>query len=109
MPLKSGRPGRSEMSHGKGLVKNPLSDYQSFRNDVLPFGEGQDKTDLNRDYMEQKRTDATVPDDVFEDMLELEGNPDAFGPGPKLVQEDANRPSGSAPQPKLRTGVIRQG
>lgn len=107
MTLKpNATPGRSEMSHGKGLVKEPRSDFQSSRNLIFP--EGQDKTDLTTQYRASLRTDATIPDDVIiPDMLYVEGNPDAFGPGLPLVREDPVLPRGRHPQPKLRYGVDR--
>jgi hypothetical protein len=105
-PLASGRPGRSEMSHGDGAYPHPDSDYQSQRS--LVFGVGEDQHDMNRDYRAQKRLDATNPEEPIEDMLYVAGNPDAFGPGPKLVKEAKRVPSGSYKQPKYTYGVNRQ-
>jgi len=99
-------PGRSEMSHGRGRYPDPRSDFQSNRNLVFP--QGDDENDLVMAYQASLRTDATVPDDVImPDMLYVKGNPDAFGPGPELVQEKPNLPRGGYPQPFLRYGVIR--
>jgi hypothetical protein len=108
MTLKANQtPGRSEMSHGRGLVKEPRSDFQSQRNLVFP--QGDDKTDLNTEYRASLRVDATVPDDnILPDMLYVEGNPDLFGPALPLVREEPVRPVGAHPQPKLRYGVDRQ-
>lgn len=101
------RPGRSQMSYGAGLAKNPNSDFQSNRD--LPFPQGDDEEDLTTEYRASLRVDSTVPDDVIiPDMLYVEGNPDAFGPGPALVQETPVRPRGAHPQPRYRTGVTRQ-
>lgn len=105
-PLSSGRPGRSEFSHGDGAYPHPESDYQSQRS--LVFEQVEDKHDMNRDYRAQKRLDATNPEEVLEDMLYVLGNPDAFGPGPKLVKESKRVPSGNYIQPKYRYGVNRQ-
>lgn len=105
-PLSSGRPGRSEMSHGDGAYPHPDSDYQSQRN--LVFGQIEDKHDANRDYRAQKRLDATNPQEFVDDMLYVLGNPDSFGPGPKLVKENKNSPSGSYKQPRYTYGVNRQ-
>lgn len=105
-PLSSGRPGRSEFSHGDGAYPHPESDYQSQR--ALVFGQIEDKHDAVRDYRAQKRLDATNPLESVEDMLYVAGNPDAFGPGPALVKEKKRTPSGNYPQPKYRYGVNRQ-
>ena len=105
-PLSSGRPGRSEFSHGDGAYPHPDSDYQSQRS--LVFGQEADKHDANRDYRMQKRLDATNPEEVLEDMLYVLGNPDAFGPGPKLVKEKKRVPGGNFKQPKYTYGVNRQ-
>lgn len=105
-PLSSGRPGKSEFSHGDGAFANPRSDLQTARR--LVFGVGEDSHDAQRDYRAQKRLDATNPDESVEDMLETFGNPDSFGPGPKLVKEKAVLPSGNHKQPKYTYGVNRQ-
>jgi hypothetical protein len=100
-------PGRSEMSYGAGLAVNPESDFQSQRDLVFP--QGKDKRDLVTEYRAQLRTDATLADEnILPDMLYVEGNPDAFGPGLPLVREAPVRPKGAHPQPKLRYGVDRQ-
>lgn len=105
-PLSSGRPGRSEMSHGDGAYAHPESDYQSQRS--LVFEQVEDKHDLNRTYRAQKRLDATNSEESVEDMLYVAGNPDAFGPGPKLVKEKKRVPTGTYTQPTYRYGVNRQ-
>lgn len=105
-PLSSGRPGRSEFSHGDGQYPHPDSDYQSQRS--LVFGSAEDKHDMNRDYRAQKRLDATNSQELVEDMLYVLGNPDAFGPGPKLVKEKKRLPGGNYKQPTYRYGVNRQ-
>lgn len=100
-------PGRSEMSYGRGLAKEPRSDFQSNRDLVFP--QGDDETDLNTEYRASLRIDATVPDEnIIPDMLYAEGNPDAFGPALPLVREAPVLPRGAHPQPKLRYGVDRQ-
>lgn len=105
-PLAGGTPGRSEMGHGKGAYPHPESDCQSQRS--LVFGQAEDKHDANRDYRAQKRLDATNPEEPVEDMLYVLGNPDSFGPGPKLVQEQKRVPTATYKQPTYRYGVNRQ-
>ena len=105
-PLTPGRPGRSEFSHGDGAYAHPESDYQSQRS--LVFGSQPDKHDMNMQYRQQKRLDATNPEELIDDMLYVAGNPDAFGPGPKLVKEKKRVPSGVYPQPTYTYGVNRQ-
>lgn len=105
-PLSSGRPGRSEMSHGDGAYPHPDSDYQAPRS--LVFGQSEDKRDANRIYRQHKRLDATNPQESVDDMLYVAGNPDSFGPGPKLVKEAKRVPSGLYSQPKYTYGVNRQ-
>lgn len=72
------------------------------------FGQEADKRDAVRDERARKRLDATNPLESVDDMLYVLGNPDAFGPGPKLVKEKKRVPSGSYPQPQYRYGVNRQ-
>lgn len=105
-PLSSGRPGRSEMSHGDGAYPHPDSDYQSQRS--LVFGQATDKHDAVRDQRADKRLDATNPQESPDDMLYVLGNPDAFGPGPKLVKEKKRLPSSTYKQPTYTYGVNRQ-
>ena len=109
MPLLSGAtPGRSQFSSGKGRFTEPRSDFQSQRS--LPWPVGEDKHDVELEYRAQQRTDPTNNmEAILPDMLYVEGNPDQFGPGPALVQEAPNRPSGPLPQPRYRYGVNRQG
>lgn len=106
MPLSSGRPGRSEFSHGKGKYANPNSDFTRAE---LPWGPGEDKRDVHLQRQAELRYDATNEFETIEDMYVAKGNPDAFGPGPELVQERPLRPSGSYKQPIVRTGVDREG
>ena len=94
------------MSHGEGMYAHPESDYQSQRN--LVFGQVEDKRDQNRLYRQQKRLDATNSEEILDDMLYVAGNPDAFGPGPKLVQESKKVPTGVYVQPTYTYGVNRQ-
>lgn len=108
MPLSAGTPGRSEFSHGRGYVADPLSNFQSNRQ-ILPWAEGEDKKDQKRDEIARLRLDATnSQENVFPDQYYVQGNPDAFGPGPALVQEAPNIPAGVLPQPIYRTGVYRE-
>lgn len=102
-----GTPGRSEMSHGKGMMAHPQSDFQSNR--VLPFQEGEDRHDLVNRYRAELRLDPTNSAEVLEpDMYTVEGNPDMFGPEPAMIQEDVHRPAGAIPLPIYRTGVYRE-
>jgi hypothetical protein len=94
------------MSHGDGAYPHPQSDYQSQRSLVFPQAE--DKRDLNRNYRMQKRLDATNPEEILDDMLDVPGNPDSFGPGPKLVKEIKRVPTGLYKLPKYKYGVNRQ-
>lgn len=94
------------MSHGDGAYPDPRSDLQTARG--LVFGVGEDSRDNERVYRAQKRLDATNPDEAVEDMLEVYGNPDGFGPGPKLVTEKPVLPKGNYTQPKYTYGVNRQ-
>jgi hypothetical protein len=105
-PLSSGRPGRSEMSHGDGAYAHPDSDYQSFRN--LQWGVAEDARDMNRMYRQQKRLDATNPEENIDDMLYVAGNPDSFGPGPKLVKEKKRTAPSTFVPIKYSYGVNRQ-
>jgi len=111
-PLRNTKVGRSEFDHGSGMVPHPDSDYQTFRK--LPFATLEDK---NMEWMRMtadRRTDYTdaasggALQEGENDLFFVEGNPDAFGPAPKLVQEPAQRPSGNPPQHPIRTGVIRE-
>ena len=113
MPLKSGRPGRSEFSSGKGRFPNPESDYQSQRK--LPWDvadrDGGAKVGGKTGVMSlqaQRRMDATVNNDTEEEMLYALGNPDTAQPDEPMVQEDVVKPSGLYRQPVYRTGVFRQ-
>lgn len=106
MPLSSGRPGRSEFSHGKGKFANPNSDATRAE---LKWAPGEDKRDVHLRRQAELRFDATNEFETIEDMYVAKGNPDAFGPGPELVQEQAVRPSGAYRQPNLRIGVDREG
>jgi hypothetical protein len=106
-PLKSGTPGRSEMSHGKGLMTHPDSDYQSQRQ--LHFSIGEDENDVQNKLRAEKRTDPTNGFEIIEpDMYFAKGNPDMFGPQPAMVRESAQVPPAVFPQPVLRYGVDRE-
>jgi hypothetical protein len=107
--LQPGTQKGSEYSFGSGRFKDPRSDFQSQRSD-LPFPQGEDENDLLMEYRAQQRLDATNPqENVLPNMLYVEGNPDAFGPGPALVTEPPNLPKGTHAQPFYRYGVNRQG
>lgn len=106
VPLVPGRPGRTQMSHGKSRYPHPDSDFQSQRN--LPWEVGQDETELVRDYHASLRSDPTNSQEDLSQMLYVKGNPDMYGPDEEIIQEPAVRPAGKYPQPKYRTGVTRQ-
>lgn len=104
-PLSSGRPGRSEYSHGKGKFANPESDYTRGE---LPWEPGQDKRDVQLRLQAEKRLDATNSVETVEEMYTAKGNPDAFGPDAPLVQEPVMRRPSVYKQPELRYGVYRE-
>lgn len=111
-PLRNTKVGRSEFSHGEGMLPHPDSDYQTFRN--LPWETTGDKhfEEVGR-LIADRRTDYTdaTSGGAFNgenDLFYVQGNPDAFGPAPALVKEAAQRPSGNPPQHEIRTGVIRE-
>ena len=107
MALVNGRPGASEMSHGKGAMTEPKSDYQSMRN--LPWTPWEDRRDMQNDYRAHLRSDPTnAAENIIPDLYYAPGNPDIFGPAPALVQEDAVRGAGAIPIPVYRTGVYRE-
>lgn len=111
-PLRNTKVGRSEFSHGEGMLPHPESDYQSFRNLVFPVTGDKHFEEVGR-LVADRRTDYTdaTSGGAFNgenDLFFVEGNPDAFGPAPKLVKESVQRPSGNLPQPVFRTGVIRE-
>ena len=111
-PLRNTKVGRSEFSGGEGQFPHPESDYQSFRNLVFPVLEDKMFGEVGR-LIADRRTDYTDAGSggAFEgenDLFFVEGNPDAFGPAPKLVKEGPQRPSGNLPQPVFRSGVIRE-
>lgn len=101
------------MSHGKGQMPHPDSDYQSPRlgiPGILTETPIQDKRDVPMRLMAEKRSDPTSDAEaIYPDLLYAKGNPDLFGPGPAQVQEGAQRPPAQFRQPKLRYGVDRQG
>src|SRR5574337_1688364 len=105
MPLKSGRPGRSEFSHGKGRFVDPRSDYQSQRNLIFPQGE--DKRDVQLHRQSELSLDATNPLENVSDMPYNNGNADVY-PRPPLIQEKPQYPPAVYPQPIYRYGVDRQ-
>jgi hypothetical protein len=111
-PLRNTKVGRSEFDHGEGMFPHPDSDYQTFRN--LPWETLEDKSMEVGRLIADRRTDYTDINsggaftEGENDLFFVEGNPDAFGPGPKLVKDTVRRPSGNLPQPVYRTGVIRE-
>ena len=111
-PLRNTKVGRSEFSHGAGLAPHPDSDYQTWRN--LPWETLEDKAMEYLRMTADRRTDYTdmasggALNEGENDLFFEKGNPDAFGPAPKLVQEPVARPSGNLPQPVFRSGVIRE-
>ena len=101
LPLRPGRPKRSEMGHGEGQIPDPRTDYQSPRaglagvlsaahaND-LDYGYSEDSRDAYNKHRALLRSDPTnAEESVWPDMLYTRGNPDIMGPGPALVQEPA--------------------
>jgi hypothetical protein len=107
IPLSSGRPGRSQMSHGKGMMAHPDSDAQSVRN--LPWQTESDKHDATNRIRAELRSDPTNSAEVIiPDLYYAKGNPDIFGPAPAMVQEAAYTPPPTYKQPVLRYGVDRQ-
>ena len=108
LPLQPGQPGKSEYSFGKGMFPHPESDYQSQRSEIVA-GVDEDAVANYRRFVADRRTDPTDGSSGgYDDMLFEYGNPDQFGPGPKLVQEGVQLPSGQVPQPQFRTGVTRE-
>lgn len=108
MPLQPGRPGKSEFNFGEGHFPHPESDYQSQRSEIVAPVE-EDIISNYRRFVADRRTDPTdATSGGYDDMLFELGNPDQFGPGPKLVREGVQRPSGEVPQPQFRTGVTRE-
>ncbi|AZS12537.1 hypothetical protein HWB99_gp001 [Mycobacterium phage DrLupo] len=106
-PLRPGRPGRSQFSHGKGMMAHPDSNYHRAE---LPFPEASDKHDATNRRRAEFRSDPTnAAESIIPDMYEAEGNPDLFGPQPKMVQEAAQIPPARFPQPNSRDRVQRQG
>lgn len=118
-PLSSGDPGRTEFSHGKGRFAHPDSDYQSQRTElqweVADRNQGSKRGGYTTAMRMQAelRSDPTNSQEIAgnnaEPMLYEYGNPDMFGPGPKLVQESVRKAPSSYKQPVLRYGVDRQG
>lgn len=109
-PLVPGQPRKSEFGPGVGQFVHPESDYQSHRDELHASVDKYTLQDQLRMFTADKRTDPTdVTSGGYDDNIFLEGNPDQFGPGPKLVQAEREVPSGSYPQPVFRTGVTRQG
>lgn len=115
-PLSSGRPGRSEFSHGRGRFAHPDSDYQTGA--ALPWevadrNQGSKRGGFTQAMRQQAemRTDPTNPieaiGDQSEEMLYVKGNPDFYSDSETIVQEKTVRRSGVAKQPKYRYGVTR--
>ena len=105
MPLNNGRPGRSQMSHGRGRFPHPDSNVHR---PELVFPQGEDENDIQLRRQAELRLDATNANETVEEMYFAKGNPDAFGPGAPLVQEGPVTRTGSYPQPNYRTGVDRE-
>lgn len=103
--LKPKRPGRSEMSHGKGRYVDPRSDYQSQRK--LPFPVETDKRAASLQREAELRLDPTNPLELVNDMYYVNGNAD-FYPGEPLVQEPVQVAPSVYKQPIWRYGVDRQ-
>lgn len=94
------------MSHGKGMMAHPDSNYH--RAD-LPFAEASDKHDATNRRRAEFRSDPTNgAETILPDMYYERGNPDIFGPQPPMVQEGPVTPPAQFPQPVLRYGVDRQ-
>lgn len=104
--LISGTPGASEFSHGKSRYAHPGSDFQTQRK--LPWAQGENETDMVRDYHASLRSDPTNGEEDLSLMLYVKGNPDLYGPDEPIVQEPRVIPAGKYPQPRYRTGVSRQ-
>ena len=104
--LKAGRPGRSEMAFGKGRFVDPRSDVQSSRHLVFPVEP--DRHALAYQRQAEFRLDATNPLEIVAHMPYNYGNPDSFGPGPQMVQEQPYIPPSIYPIPIYTYGVNRQ-
>jgi hypothetical protein len=122
-PLRPGRPKRSEFSFGEGSIPDPRTDYQSARPELtasggvlsaahsndLDYGYSEDSRDAYNKHRALLRSDPTNSEEVlWPDMLYTKGNPDIYGPAPKMVQEPVYRPPLVHPQPVVRYGVTRE-
>lgn len=107
-PIVPSTPTKTEFGNGPRQFVHPDSDYQSQRELSAPV-EFETLTDQYRKFVGDKRTDPTDPTSGGgDDMIHEFGNPDQFGPGPKLASDEIHRPSGVYPQPVFRTGVDRE-
>ena len=112
-PLSSKAPSVSEFGGGKSRHVHPDSDYQSQR--TLPWEVAERSGGSKRggytgamQLAAQNRTDVTRSDEVIEDMLYVNGNPDMFGPDTPIVQEPIRRAPSKYKQPIIKTSVARQ-
>lgn len=115
-PLSSGRPGRSEFSHGRGRFGHPDSDYQSGVKlpwEVADRNQGSKRGGYTQAMRQQAemRSDPTNAEEVvgeqFEQMLYAKGNPDFYADSEPIVSEPAVRRATTFKQPVYRTGVDR--
>jgi len=115
-PLRSGRPGRSEFSHGKGRFPHPDSDYQTgakLKWEVADRNQGSKRGGFTQAMRQQAelRTDVTNPQEAIgegaEEMLYVKGNPDFYSDSEPIVTEKRQTRPTVAPQPQLRYGVTR--
>lgn len=116
--LTPGDPGRTEFSHGKGRFAHPDSDYQSQRTELMFAIADRNQGSKRGGYTTAMRLAAELRSDPTnsqeiegnnaEPMLYEYGNPDMFGPGPKLVQDQVRRAPATYKQPTYRYGVDRQ-
>lgn len=115
MPLRKGAtPGPTEQSHGRSRAPHPDSDYQSQRTElpweVADRAQGAKRGGVTAQMYQEasKRLDATNNGERVEDMLYVNGNPDAFGPDEPIVKEKKRVAPRNYKQPVLRYGVDRQ-
>jgi hypothetical protein len=114
-PLSSGRPGRSEFSHGNGRAPHPDSDFQSQRRlpwEVAERNQGAKRGGYTQAMRQQAeyRSDPTNALEIastFEEMLYVKGNPDLAPDTEAIVQDPPRRPAAGFKQPIYRTGVDR--
>lgn len=107
--ISTNNPAGGEYSFGKGQFVNPMSDFQTPRQGDLAIPKNElTNRKLYQDMVASKRLSPTVTDEAIEDMYFREGDADFFGPGPKLVREEAKRPEGPYPTVEI-PGPNRQG